>query len=85
MLDTSKRKESVYFTGEEIEQTPMIGQRTLFVVGIRPAKEIEELASKKDIKHVYFGTSQSFNPSSETLVCYDDNTIRKKLLGYIRF
>ena len=44
MLDTSKRKESIYFTGEEIEATPMTGQRTLFVVGVRPAKEIEELA-----------------------------------------
>ena len=66
MLDTSKRKESIYFTGEEIEATPMTGQRTLFVVGVRPAKEIEELANKKDIKHIYFGTSQSFNPSNET-------------------
>ena len=66
MLDTSKRKETTFFIGTEIEQTPMKGTKTLFVVGIKPANEIDKIASKNNIKNIYFGTSQSFNPSNET-------------------
>ena len=44
-LDTAKRKQVIYFTGTEIENTVAKGWQTLFVVGVRPAEEIEKLAT----------------------------------------
>jgi hypothetical protein len=40
----------------------MYNQKTLFVVGIEPWEEIKQRADAHNIKHLYFGTSQSFNP-----------------------
>lgn len=62
MLDTDKRQDVIYFIGTEIENTAMKGKTTLFVVGIRPAEEIIAKAIDAGIQHIYFGTSQSFNP-----------------------
>ena len=49
-----------FFIGTEIEQTPAYGQKTLFVVGLHPAKEIMGLAISNNCKHIYFGANQSF-------------------------
>ena len=38
----------------------MKGEKTLFVVGVRDPKEIAQKADEHKIKHLYFGTSQSF-------------------------
>ena len=59
-LDTAKRKQVIYFTGTEIENTIAKGWQTLFVVGTRPVDEIAKLATQHNAKHIYFGTSQSF-------------------------
>ena len=59
-LDTGERKQAIYFVGTEIENTVMKGERTLFVVGVRPVEEIRQLVDRRGIKHIYFGTSQSF-------------------------
>ena len=64
-LDTNKRQEVVYFTGTEVEHTAMKGERTLFVVGVQPCNEIQKRADAHGIKHLYFGTSQSFAPESD--------------------
>jgi hypothetical protein len=64
-IDTEGRQQVVYFTGYEVEHTVCYGLKTLFVVGTPPLEEI--LAKAKadpDIKHIYFGTSQSFNPAN---------------------
>ncbi len=37
---------------------------TLFVVGTPPLEEILSKAKEHGVKHIYFGTSQSFNPKS---------------------
>ena len=60
-LDTNKRKQVVYFVGDEIENTIAKGFRTLFVVGTRDPKEIKDLADHHNCKHIYFGTSQSYD------------------------
>ena len=39
-LDTQKRKQVVYFVGDEIENTIAKGFRTLFVVGTRDPKAV---------------------------------------------
>jgi hypothetical protein len=57
-----------FFTGEEVEHTPAFGKKTLFVVGLQPAGEIQEwltdFASYEDatrhIEHIYFGANMSF-------------------------
>jgi hypothetical protein len=60
-----------FFTGTEVELTPAVGLKTLFVVGVQPVQEIQDwlddFASYEDtakhIKHIYFGANQSFpNP-----------------------
>lgn len=61
-LDTKERKAAKYFVGTEVENTAMKGEKTLFVVGVQPADEIEFLAKEHDLKHLYFGTSQSYTP-----------------------
>ena len=61
-IDTEGRQQVDYFIGTEVENTPMKGQRTLFVVGVKP---LDEIVSKVDnLDHIYLGTSQSFTPSS---------------------
>ena len=61
-LDTKQRQKTDYFIGTEIEHTAMLGEKTLFVVGVKPVNDIVERALAHGIRHLYFGTSQSFNP-----------------------
>lgn len=65
-LNTQGRKEVIYFVGTEIEDTIMKGELTLFVIGIQDVDEIIKLADNEKIRHIYFGTSQSFIPKTET-------------------
>jgi hypothetical protein len=64
-LNTEERQDIVYFTGYEVEHTIAYGMKTLFVVGTPPLEEILQQANRDvDIKQIYFGTSQSFNPQT---------------------
>jgi len=64
-LNTEERQNIVYFTGYEVEHTVCYGMKTLFVVGTPPIEEILQQARKDlEIKQIYFGTSQSFNPKN---------------------
>jgi len=63
-LDTEERQDVKYFTGYEVEHTICHGKFTLFVVGTPPLEEILKQAKKAKVEHIYFGTSQSFNPKS---------------------
>lgn len=73
-LSTKERQNVVYFTGFEVEHTVCYGMRTLFVVGTPPLREILKRASlDPEIKQIYFGTSQSFNPDTyEDWKIWDD-------------
>jgi hypothetical protein len=60
-LNTEERQSVIYFTGYEVEHTVCYSMKTLFVVGTPPVEEILQQANRDvDIKHIYFGTSQSF-------------------------
>ena len=75
MLNTEQRQEVTYFTGYEVEHTVAYGMFTLFVVGTPPLEEILQQAKQHDVKQIYFGTSQSFNPKSishEEYKAWDD-------------
>ena len=50
----------VYFTGYEVERTPVFDTETLFVVGCRPLWEVLEKAEKECVDHIYLGANQSF-------------------------
>jgi len=63
-LNTEERQNIVYFTGYEVEHTICHGMYTLFVVGTPPISEILEQAKTHEVKQIYFGTSQSFNPKN---------------------
>lgn len=63
-LNTEERQGVVYFTGYEVEHTIAYGMYTLFVVGTPPLDEILQWAEHCQVKQIYFGTSQSFNPKS---------------------
>ena len=49
-----------YFVGTEVEHTPALGMKTLFVVGIQPAESILGQARVNEVEHIYFGANQSF-------------------------
>ena len=65
-LNTEERQNIVYFTGYEVEHTICYGKKTLFVVGTPPVPEILSKIYEHEVDHVYFGTSQSFNPKAAT-------------------
>jgi len=59
-----------FFVGTEVEASPVIGHRTLFVVGLQDADQImwqlgeSDRKNKNPITHIYFGANQSFpNPT----------------------
>jgi hypothetical protein len=56
-------EETKFFTGTEVEHSPMFGQKTLFVVGLQNPKEILARALNNNCPHIYLGANQSFNPS----------------------
>ena len=66
-LNTEERKKVTMFTGYEVEHTVAHGMYTLFVVGTPPLEDILSWAARSEVKQIYFGTSQSFNPCE-----YDD-------------
>ena len=63
-LDTDSRQMVDYFVGTEVENTVMKGERTLFVVGIKPVDEVIALCEQENVRHIYLGTSQCFHPHS---------------------
>ena len=81
MLDTNERQAVTYFTGYEVEHTICYGMKTLFVVGTPDYKDIKFQALNHDCRHIYFGTSQSFNPKSITMKEYQrwDDVIKPAL------
>lgn len=55
-----------FFTGVEVEHTPVHGHRTMFVVGVQDVEQIfwkigeVDRKSKHPITHIYFGANMSF-------------------------
>ena len=47
-----------FFYGTEVERTPALGKKTLFVVGVQSVDDIA--ANIQGCEHIYFGANQSF-------------------------
>jgi hypothetical protein len=69
-MNRSGHQAATFFVGTEIEHSPAMGQRTMFVIGLQPVEQIlwhigeTDRRSKEPITHVYFGANQSFpNPA----------------------
>ena len=52
-----------FFYGTEVEHTPALGKKTLFVVGVQSIDDIA--ANIQGCEHIYFGANQSF-PNIDT-------------------
>lgn len=61
MKHTSQSK---FFTGTEVERTPLFGKELLFVIGIQSVDTIIKIADQNWVKGIYLGADCSFNPSS---------------------
>lgn len=59
---TGKHNNVTYFVGIEVEKTPALGQKTLFVTGLCSITETEEHATSNNCKHIFFGANHSFIP-----------------------
>ena len=69
-MNRSGHQTATFFVGTEIEHSPAMGQRTMFVIGLQSVEQIlwnigeTDRRSKEPITHVYFGANQSFpNPA----------------------
>ena len=68
-----KRFKSNFFVGTEVERTPALGQKTLFVtVGSVTVEQILAEASRQQVKHIYLGCEQSVDITTLNCNYYDD-------------
>ena len=64
---TGDSNAATFFVGTEVEHTPALGKKTLFVVGVQPVNEIERLLADAylsfggTVEHIYFGANMSFS------------------------
>ena len=61
---TGVAEDIIFFTGVEVEKTPAIGKKTLFVTGINPCDVIQKHYDEKQCEHIFFGANHSFNPGT---------------------
>jgi hypothetical protein len=59
-MNRNGHKDVSFFIGTEVEHTPAVGLRTLFVVGLQDSQIIQQEAKNNDCEHIYFGANQSF-------------------------
>jgi hypothetical protein len=63
-MNRSGHENIEFFIGREVEHSPALGHRTLFVVGIQDSQIIEQEALNNNCTHIYFGANQSFPQSN---------------------
>lgn len=54
-----------FFVGDEVEGTPFLGLKTLFVVGIQPIDKIVQYYQEEGVDHVFLGANLSFEHTPE--------------------
>jgi hypothetical protein len=60
MIRTGHDNSVKFFTGTEVEHTPALGKKTLFVVGVQ---SVDHIASNlENCEHIFFGANHSFDP-----------------------
>jgi hypothetical protein len=59
-MNRTGHDQASFFTGTEVEHTPAFGKATLFVVGVKDADSVQDVALAENCTHIYFGANQSF-------------------------
>jgi hypothetical protein len=59
-MERAGHKQVSFFLGREVEHTPAMGLRTLFVVGLQDPQIVLQEFNNNDCEHIYFGANQSF-------------------------
>jgi hypothetical protein len=59
-MNRAGHEHTTYFVGTEVEHSPALGQRTLFVIGVQDSTQIMQHAQQQACTHIYFGANQSF-------------------------
>ena len=62
-MNREGHENATFFYGTEVEHTPALGKKTLFVVGVQTTDDIA--AHIQGCEHIYFGANQSF-PNIDT-------------------
>jgi hypothetical protein len=62
-MNREGHENAAFFYGTEVEHTPALGKKTLFVVGVQTTDDIA--AHIQGCEHIYFGANQSF-PNIDT-------------------
>jgi hypothetical protein len=62
-MNREGHENATFFYGTEVEHTPALGKKTLFVVGVQTTDDIA--AHIQGCEHIYFGANQSF-PNYDT-------------------
>jgi hypothetical protein len=62
-MNREGHENAAFFYGIEVEHTPALGKKTLFVVGVQTTDDIA--AHIQGCEHIYFGANQSF-PNYDT-------------------
>jgi hypothetical protein len=62
-MNREGHENTAFFTGTEVEHTPALGKKTLFVVGVQTKADIARHIN--GCEHIYFGANQSF-PNYDT-------------------
>ena len=57
-MNREGHENAAFFYGTEVEHTPALGKKTLFVVGVQTTDDIA--ANIQGCEHIYFGANQSF-------------------------
>ena len=57
-MNREGHENTAFFYGIEVEHTPALGRKTLFVVGVQTTDDIA--AHIQGCEHIYFGANQSF-------------------------
>jgi hypothetical protein len=60
--ETGEADNIIFFTGVEVEKTPALGLKTLFVTGVQPCDVIQKHYDEEQCEHIFFGANHSFNP-----------------------
>jgi len=76
-MNRNGHEDTQFFVGTEVERTPAFGMKTLFVVGLHAAQEVEVMYGVLGCNHIFFGANHSFSPTKyqdyldwEEMICH---------------
>jgi len=62
-----------FFVGVEVEHTPALGRKTLFITGVHSVSKIKEKFIEHQCTHIFFGANHSFAPvSADEWIAWED-------------